>query len=373
MLFLKGYLKLNKMKSIFICLFIVLCYSTCKRDDKEDKTSVLPDVELKSNVVVSGLINPWEIVYGPDNFIWFTEKSGKISRLNPESGQIIPLLTIAEVRSNGEGGLLGMVLHPDFTANPYVYVAYNYGTTYKGKIVRYTFTNSSLGSPEILLDQIPAASIHNGCRLLINQNKLFITTGDASVTSTPQNINSLSGKILRLNLDGTIPSDNPFPNNPVWSYGHRNPQGLVMVGSKLFSSEHGPDTDDEINSIEKGRNYGWPNIKGFCNESAETSFCTLNNVAEPIINWTPTIAPSGLSYYNSDYIPQLKNSLLLALLKGSKLMQLKLDDSKTKITSTKDFYTNTYGRLRGICQSPAGKIYICTSNGSNDKIVEIGK
>lgn len=334
---------------------------------------VLPDVELKSKIIVSGLSNPWEIVYGPDNFIWFTEKGGKISRLNPNNGEILPLLTIAEVRTNGEGGLLGMVLHPEFTANPYVYVAYDYGTTYKAKIVRYTYANGILSSPQVLLDQIPAASIHNGCRLLITGGKLFITTGDAADTTTPQNTNSLSGKILRINLDGSIPSDNPFPNNAVWSYGHRNPQGLVMAGTKMLSSEHGPDTDDEINVIEKGRNYGWPKIKGFCNESGEASFCTINNVIEPLINWTPTIAPSGLSYYNSDYIPQFKNSLLLVLLKGSKLMQLKLDDSQLKITGTKDFFVNTYGRLRGICQSPEGKIYICSSNGSNDRIVEISK
>ncbi len=361
------------MRSILFFLLIFFSCSTCKKNNKVDDMPVLPDVELKSRVVVSGLVNPWEIVYGPDNFIWFTEKSGKISRLNPDNGQVSLVLTINEVRTNGEGGLLGMVLHPDFTANPYVYVAYDYGTTYKAKVVRYTYANGILSSPQILLDQIPAASIHNGCRLLITGGKLFITTGDAADTTTPQNTNSLSGKVLRLNLDGSIPADNPFPANAVWSYGHRNPQGLVMVGTKMFSSEHGPDSDDEINVIEKGRNYGWPNIKGFCNESGEASFCTINNVVEPLINWTPTIAPSGLAYYNSDYIPQFKNSLLLVLLKGSKLMQLKLDDSQSKITGTKDFFVNTYGRLRAVCQSPTGKIYICTSNGSNDRIVEISK
>lgn len=347
------------MKTLLLSLFLILSLASCRKDKEVDDVPVLPDLELKSRVIVSGLVNPWEIVYGPDNFIWFTEKAGKISRLNPETGQITSLLTISDVRVNGEGGLLGMVLHPNFTTNPYVYVAYNYGTTYKGKVVRYTFTSGILTSPQILLDQIPAASIHNGCRLLINGDKLFITTGDAADTSTPQNTNSLSGKVLRLNLDGTIPSDNPFPNNAVWSYGHRNPQGLVMAGTKMLSSEHGPASDDEINVIEKGRNYGWPNI--------------TNNIVEPLIKWTPTIAPSGLTYYNSDYIPQFKNSLLLVLLKGSRLMQLQLDDTQAKITGTKDFYVNAFGRLRAVCLSPAGKIYMCTSNGSNDRIVEISK
>lgn len=360
------------MKRNLICLLITLCVA-CKNKDVNEPGTLKPEVTLKTRVITSGLINPWEIVYGPDQLIWFTEKSGKISRLNPENGQITSLLTISEVRVSGEGGLLGMVLHPDFTANPYIYVAYDYGTSYKAKIVRYTYANGTLITPLTLIDQIPASSIHNGCRLLINGGKLFITTGDASDTATPQNVSSLSGKILRLNLDGSIPVDNPFPNNALWSYGHRNPQGLVMVGTKMFSSEHGPDSDDEINIIEKGRNYGWPNVKGFCNETTEKSFCTINNVVEPLINWTPTIAPSGLAYYNSDYIPQLKNSLLLAILKGSKLVQLKLDDAQTKITETKDFYVNEYGRLRAICQSPQGKIYFCTSNGTNDKIVEISK
>ncbi|SFH46811.1 PQQ-dependent sugar dehydrogenase [Pedobacter insulae] len=361
------------MKAVLIGLLVLMSCSTCRKKNKVDEIPTLPDVTLKSKVIAAGLVNPWELVYGPDNLIWFTERNGKISRLNPENGQITVLLTINEVRNIGEGGLLGMVLHPDFTSNPFVYMAYDYGNDYKAKIVRYTYSNNTLISPKVLLDQIPAASIHNGCRLLINENKLFITTGDAADTSTPQNVNSLSGKVLRLNLDGSIPGDNPFPNNPVWTYGHRNAQGLVMAGTKMFVSEHGPNSDDEINYIEKGRNYGWPNVKGFCDDSGETSFCAINNVVEPLINWTPTIAPSGMAYYDSDYIPHFKNSLLLALLKGAKLMQLKFDDTQTKIVGTKDFYVNEFGRLRAICQSPTGKIYICTSNGNNDKIIEISK
>lgn len=362
------------MKRVLFCLVIAISFVACKKSNSEnEEPGNLPDVELKTNVLAAGLINPWEMVYGPDQFIWFTEKSGKISRLNIQTGVVSPLLTINEVRVNGEGGLLGMALHPDFASNPFVYVVYDYGTSYKAKVVRYTYSGGTLNSPQILLDQIPAASIHNGSRLLINANKLFITTGDASDTSTPQNNSSIAGKILRINLDGSIPADNPNPNSPIWTSGHRNPQGLVLVGSKIFSSEHGPDSDDEINVIEKGRNYGWPNVKGFCNEPNEQAFCAQNNIVEPLINWTPTIAPSGLTYYNSNYIPQFKNSLLLAVLKGSKLVQLKLDESQSKIVGTKDFYVNSFGRLRAVCQSPEGKIYICTSNGSNDKIIEITK
>ena len=361
------------MKAFLTAFILVLFFTSCKKESSSDENENSQDAVLKTKVVVATLNNPWEIVYGPDNFIWVTEKAGKISRVNPENGQVVNLITIADVRVNGEGGLLGMALHPDFSNNPFIYVYYCYGTNYKGKVVRYSYNNGSLINPQILIDQIPASSIHNGSRLIINSNKIYITTGDAADTSTPQNLNSLAGKILRLNLDGTIPVDNPIPNNPVWSFGHRNAQGLVFVGNKLFSSEHGPDSDDEINIIEKGRNYGWPNIKGFCNEPTEQAICASSFLAEPLIAWTPTIAPSGLTYYNSNYIPQFKNSLLLALLKDSKLMQLTLNADQTKIETTKSFYVNEFGRLRAVCQSPEGKIYICTSNGSNDKIIEIAK
>jgi glucose/arabinose dehydrogenase len=164
-----------------------------------------------------------------------------------------------------------------------------------------------------------------------------------------------------------------LPNNPVWSWGHRNAQGLVLVDGKIFSSEHGPDSDDEINLIEKGRNYGWPNVKGLCDASDEQNFCTANNIRQPLKTWTPTIAVSGMDFYNSQTIPQWKNSLLVATLKNSRLYQLKLNADKTEIIEANEFLNNKYGRMRDICISPEGKIYICTSNGNNDKIVEINK
>ena len=160
----------------------------------------------------------------------------------------------------------------------------------------------------------------------------------------------------------------------LWSLGHRNPQGLVYANNILYSSEHGPSTDDEINIIEKGRNYGWPNVAGFCDPGTEQTFCSTNNVKEPLKVWTPTIATSGLDYYNNDLIPQWKNSLLLVALKESRMYQLKLDAANTSITSTTEFFAGTYGRMRDLCISPTGKVYICTSNGgNNDKIIEVRK
>jgi glucose/arabinose dehydrogenase len=334
-------------------------------------------VPLRDSVVAGNLQLPWEILWGPDDHIWMTERGGRISRFNPQTGNRSTLITISDVVSNGEGGLLGMALHPSFSSTPYVYVIYNYmnGGNYREKLVRYSYNSSSqtLGSPATLLDDIAAASIHNGSRLLIVGDKLFISTGDASNTSLAQTISSPNGKILRLNLDGSIPADNPQPGNPYWSWGHRNPQGLVYANGRLYSSEHGPSSNDEINIIEKGRNYGWPNVEGFCDESGESSFCSSQNVAEPIIAWTPTIATAGLDYYQHDLIPQWKNSLLLATLKNQRLYQLKLNATGNAIDSSATYLNGTYGRLRDICISPSGKVYVCSSNGGNsDVLVEVG-
>ncbi|WP_316821284.1 PQQ-dependent sugar dehydrogenase [Pedobacter gandavensis] len=366
------------MKTLIIsALAILLCTTACKKNKSAAiQDPILPDAALKTKVLAAGLAFPWEIIYGPDQQLWMTERGGKISRVNPQTGTVTLLHQISEVVANGEGGLLGMVLAPNFATNPWVYVVYNYGTgnNYKEKVVRFTYANGALSSPLSIIDQIPASGIHNGSRLMISADqKLFISTGDASNANNAQDKNSLSGKILRLNLDGSIPGDNPFVNSPVWSFGHRNPQGLIQVGDKIYAAEHGPNNDDEVNLILKGRNYGWPNVEGFCNLSSEKAFCTSNDVVEPMFAWTPTIATSSLNYYNSDYIPQWKNSLLLLSLKGSKLTQLSLNSEGDKITTAQDFLLNQFGRLRAICQSPEGKLYITTSNGNDDKIIEIAK
>jgi glucose/arabinose dehydrogenase len=362
-------------KTAWLLLIPLVAALHCK---KSNQNNVEPPgaVDIKDSVIVSNLNFPWEILWGPDNFIWMTERGGRVSRVNPATGVVTPLLTIPDVVSNGEGGLLGMVLHPNFLIIPQVFVVYDYnnGANYREKVVRYTYNGTTLTNPIILIDNIAASSIHNGSRLMLTPDlKLFITTGDASNQSLPQNTATVNGKVLRINLDGTIPADNPVAGNPYWSYGHRNPQGLVFANNKLYSAEHGPNNDDEINIIEKGKNYGWPNVEGFCDGSGEQSFCSANNVREPVRNWTPTAAVSGLDYYSSDLIPQWKNSLLVAALKNARLYQMKLDDTFTAIAQTNEYFTNDYGRMRDICISPAGKVYICTSNGGNDKIVEISK
>lgn len=358
----------------------LVLFSTCKKNSPGNNNTQPPatgsTAELTDKVLTDKLTFPWEVLWGPDNKLWITERGGKISHVDPETGDVTLIKALSDVVSQGEGGLLGMVLHPDFATNPEVFVAYNYnkGGSYTKKVVKFTYSGGTLINPLVLLDDIPAANIHNGTRLAISPDKkLFITSGDAATSSRAQDRNNPAGKIQRINLDGSIPADNPTPGSALWSYGHRNPQGLVFVGDRLYSSEHGNATDDEINIIQKGRNFGWPNVEGFCNTNEEKAFCTANNVAEPIMAWTPTIAPSGMAYYNNDAIPQWKGSLLLAVLKDSELLQLKLNAAGTGVDEVNTFYKSKYGRMRDVAISPAGKVYIVTSNGGGDRLIEVSK
>lgn len=364
----------------FLAAVLLLAIGCDKNDNGQDGPNPPDETWPTENlrIVKRGLSFPWEILWGKDDNIWMTERGGRVSAIDPKTGNTIFTYAIPDVVANGEGGLLGMVQHPDFKSNGYLYTVYNYSRngTYTEKVVRFTYANNTLGSPQVIMDNIPAANIHNGSRLLITQDaspKLFITTGDAANLSLVQNVNSLAGKILRINLDGSIPSDNPIPGNPLWSLGHRNPQGLVMANNLLYSTEHGPSTDDEINIIERNRNFGWPTVNGPCNEAGETSFCTQNNVKTPL--WTSgasTVAVCGLDYYNGDRIPAWKNSLLMVTLKDATLYQFKLTSNGQGIESSKQYYRGNWGRLRDVCISPAGRVYLCTSNGGgNDVIVEI--
>lgn len=384
----------DQLKYFLVSGTFIFFLFACKKADMPsaltpDHTSVSakgkPDApgNLHTRIVNSNLNFPWEILWGPDNMIWMTEREGRVSKVNPATGAVTLIAIIPDVASTTDfNGLLGMVLHPQFSTNPYVYVVYNYFSTtgeYLEKVVRFTYNGTTLVSPMVLIDgivgKVGGDFIHNGARLVIGPDmKLYASTGDADRRfEFPQNPNSLNGKILRVNLNGTIPSDNPY-GNAVWSIGDRNPQGLVFGKGKLYSSMHGETTDDEINIIVKGGNYGWPFVEGFCDQPDEASFCAANNVVEPIFAWTPTIAPSGMDYYNNKAIAQWKNSLLLALLKDRKLLQLKLSNDGSSVEEVHEFFANQFGRLRDVAQSPDGKVYICTDNGDNsDMIIEITK
>ena len=356
----------------FVPFIIVFLTAACNTGNPSFAEENQPAADINVRVLANNLDHPWEIFWGPDDKIWVTERKGKISTVDPKTGKVTSLFTISDAKSRGEGGLLGMVLHPDFKTSPYVYVSYNYQSNdYKEKVVRFTYNGTTLTDPVVLIDNISASGIHNGSRLAISDNKLFITTGDASNQSNPQKVASLNGKVLLINLDGSIPADNPFPNSAVWSYGHRNPQGLVFAKGKLYASEHGPDTDDEINIISMGSNYGWPEVRGYCDENDEKQFCATNKITEPLHTWTPTAAVSGIDFYDNKAIASWTNSILVTSLKNSTLYQLKLNEAGDKVISQNTFLRTKYGRLRDICISPGGKVYVSTGNGDEDQILEI--
>lgn len=337
---------------------------------------------LQTTVVVSNLNVPWDMAYGPDGWIWFTELAGNIKRMNPNTYQVQQVFAIGDVALFGFSvGLHSLVLHPDFNTNHYLYVHYAYTTT-TTKIVRYQYdtVNNTLINPTIIMNAIPAGVSHNGSRMVILGDKLFICLGDTYNNSpTAQNLNTVNGKVLRMNLDGTIPTDNPMAGSYMWSLGHRNPQGMCYGNGRLYSSEHGTGANDEINIIQQNRNYGWPTVEGLCNTAAEITFCNANNVVEPIWSWSPSIAPCGLDLYQNPIIPEWNNSLLLAVLKDKRLIQLKLSADGSQITQQNMYLINTYGRLRDVLVIPDGRIFICTSNrdyaGSpiavDDRIIEL--
>jgi aldose sugar dehydrogenase len=249
-----------------------------------------------------------------------------------------------------------------------VYLAHTYsaqGGT-RNRVVRARFDGTSLGTPEVLLADIPGSSIHNGARLAVGPDRLlYVTTGDASDASIAQNRDALAGKVLRLTLEGQPAPGNPFGTR-IYSYGHRNPQGMVFAtDGSLYVTEHGPSDNDEVNRIEAGRNYGWPNVHGRCDGDSgpgELSFCSANNVAEPMAIWTPTIAPAGVAYYDHTLISGFRRSLIFATLKDATLYRLALSTDGRTVQSTETLFVREFGRLRAVLVSPDGAIYLGTSN-----------
>lgn len=351
---------------IIAALGIVLCMQCC---------SLRAETPLDTRVVIDNIGIPWEILWGPDNYLWITERQGRVSRVEPETGEATVLAVIPAVKQIGEGGLLGMALHPAFPTVPYVFLAYTYdanGAT-RVRVERYTYQPDTLLQPLTLVENIQGSGIHNGCRLLFAPDTtLLITTGDAADQSLPQRHDRLNGKVLRMNADGTIPADNPWPGSMLYSTGHRNSQGITWgPHGQLYSSEHGPANDDEVNLIVPGYNYGWPRVHGYCDKPEEKGFCRDSTVVEPMIAWTPTLAVCGMEYYNHPAIPEWHNSLLLTTLKASTLIQLELSEDGTRITRERRYFAGAFGRLRDICVAPDGRVFISTSNAGGNSIIEI--
>lgn len=357
------------MRYLFLNIIFLLTLGLIVSADKNKPSERVPNALANQNdsgisTIASNLNVPWEIAWGPDNKIWIAEQGGVISRIDPVTGSKQILLKLSDVWHLRTTGLLGMALHPDMKKTPYVFLDYTIqkDKKYFSRLVRYTWKKDTLADARVLME-IPAALGHNGSRLTVHQGLLYWATGDAMSLVDSQNPVTPNGKILRMNIDGTIPADNPIKGNAVWAWGFRNIQGMVFSkNGQLYTSEHGDANDDEINLINKGRNYGWPAVQGYAESVAETSFKGLNNTEDPLKAWTPTIGPAGLDYYSSDAIPELKNSLLLVSLKGKSLRVLKLSKDGKRIVNEDIFFENKFGRIRDLCVSPAGDIYLATSN-----------
>ena len=363
-------IRFNHIIVVFVFLMSVTLYFGCSRDpvSPEEVTGTSPPSgSLRTETVTAGLTAPWDLAWGPDGSIWVTERGGSISRVDTASGKVTQIGQVNTVQIS-ESGLMGMAFHPDFTSQPYVYVVYSYesGEGIRNRLVRMAYDGAMLGGEVILLDDVPGANIHNGSRLAVGPDGfLYMTMGDAGNSSSAQDISSFAGKILRLTLNGSPAPGNPF-GSPVYSFGHRNPQGIVFQPGTgaLYITEHGPSDNDEVNRVEKGRNYGWPEVRGFCDGDVanEEAFCDSNDIGEPVAVWTPTVAPSGADFYNSDLIPGWKGSLLFTTLKGSALYRLTLSGDGSRTTAQEIHFRGQFGRLRDVLVGPRGEVYLATSN-----------
>jgi glucose/arabinose dehydrogenase/mono/diheme cytochrome c family protein len=359
-------LMLNQIRIVLIMLLLsASCYVglNCGAVSPVVKSRA-DSVRIGYNTIISNLEVPWQMLWGPDNRIWYSEQNGSISSVNPLNGDHKLMLKIGDYYRK-RLGLLSMVLHSRMKENPYLFVYYSFLKDKKAftKLVRYTWKADSLILPQILLE-MPAHTGHMGARLAIGpDDKLMLATGDLTDAKAAQNPNTLNGKILRINLDGSVPEDNPQKGSYVWAKGFRVPQGLTFgAQGLLYTSEHGDATDDEVNLITRNGNYGYPNVTGICDSPAEKIFSASNQVTDPLKAWTPTIAPSSIAYYGSSAIPQWKNSLLVTTLKESDLRILKLNEAGDKIISENIYLDQQFGRLRDVCVSPAGEVFVSTSH-----------
>jgi len=320
--------------------------------------SISRELPFEVEVVAENLFVPWAIDISNEGKLYFTERSGAVRII--EDGKLLPQPLIrfsAPFVSQGEGGLMGIALDPNYSQNHYIYVMHSYaeGNQVHNRVVRLIENNNKASIDRVLIDKIPGGRIHNGGRIKIGPDgKLYITTGDAGNSALAQNITSTAGKILRIELDGSIPEDNPNVNSPVYSLGHRNPQGLAWNSRNiLYASEHGQTAHDEINIIQPGANYGWPLVQG--NEDSKEVI-----VQKPLIHSEEeTWAPSGIAFVDQG---PWQGKLLVATLRGEQLLTISLNGKGTKVNSVDSWLKNRYGRLREIIQGKDGAIYLTTSN-----------
>ncbi|MBD2898376.1 PQQ-dependent sugar dehydrogenase [Spirillospora sp. NPDC000708] len=295
-------------------------------------------------VLVTGLKIPWAIAFLPGGDALVTERdSARLLRVTP-AGAVTPVGTVPGVDAAGEGGLLGVAVSPGYARDHQIFLYTTSATD--NRVVRASYDGGRLGAPRPVVTGIPKGEIHNGGRLAFGPDRmLYITTGETGQGEKAQDRNSLAGKILRVAPDGRPAPGNPFGTR-VWTYGHRNVQGLAWdPKGRLYATEFGQDRFDEINLIEKGRDYGWPAVEGSGNRKGFTN---------PLLTWrTSEASPSGLAYANG--------SLWAAALRGERLWQVPLSASG-EVGRPVARFTGSYGRLRAVVRAPDGSLWLTTSN-----------
>lgn len=312
----------------------------------EDTTSY-PDVE----VLAEDLVIPWEVVFLPNTTeVLITERPGNLLHIDLDSGERSVVASFDDVEHTGEAGLLGMALHPNFNNNGWIYLYMTSSNDSQegliNRVDRFTWNDGNISDRQNIISNIPGSRFHDGGRISFGPDgHLYITTGDASDVSLPQDTSSLAGKILRINDDGSIPEDNPF-GNEVYSFGHRNPQGITWDNNgRLWSTEHGPTARDELNLIEKGGNYGWPDSVGDVVQED-----TVGPVIHSGLN--NTWAPSGITYYN--------NRLFFVGLRGSAVYEVVFTSDDD--IDLNEYFKDEFSRIRTIVLGPDDMFYIVTNN-----------
>ena len=321
---------------------------------------------FRVETVAAGLEVPWSIAFAPDGRIFLTERPGRVRVIEDGKLRAEPLATITDVSTGSESGLMGLALDPQFAKTRLLYLSYTYrGNGKQARVVRFRETSTGLTDRKVIIEGLPAADIHVGIRLRFGPDgKLFMSLGDTARRDLAQRLDSLAGKLLRLNDDGTIPPDNPFVNQPgarpeIWSYGHRNPEGFDwQPGTNvMFDTDHGPSGfdgpggGDEFNLVERGKNYGWPVIH-------HTQ--TREGMESPLLEYTPAVAPASGMFYRGSAFPEFQGNYFFGCLKGKCIIRVTLDGRSVR--SQERLLQNTYGRIRDVAEGPDGAIYFSTSN-----------
>ena len=361
-----------------IALFSAFVFSACNDRENQAEAQITgnrPVIEsekhkFRIDTLSTELKNPWGIAFLPDGRVLVTERSGEIlifkdDKLQSES------IRVPDVYAHGQGGLMDIKLHPDYEDNGWIYLSYakkaaNGGGTV---IARARLEGNSLVDLEQLFAAQPTsdAGVHFGSRIVFDgKGFIFFSSGERGTKENSQNLGNHLGKVLRLHEDGKVPTDNPFVNQQgampeIWSYGHRNPQGLVYdrESNTLWDIEHGPKGGDELNLVEKGKNYGWPEITYGINYDGTpiTDLKEKEGLEQPVHYWVPSIAPCGMAQVKGNKFPNWKNNLLAAALAHTHVARVELKDGKFV---SQERLLEKIGRVRAVEESPDGYIYVAT-------------